>query len=83
MLTQDVVREISARLDCYGKDVRDVINCFAAVVTERVRQGESVHYAGLGTFYPCRSRSPKPGAGTVIKFRAVKPGKRSDTKCGR
>jgi len=50
VLTQSVVKEISTRMDYYAKDVRNVLDCFAGLISEHVDKGESVHYAKLGTF---------------------------------
>jgi nucleoid DNA-binding protein len=64
--TQDIVREISDKLQYYHQDVRAVMDCFASLVANHVQQGDSIYCAKLGTFSPQRSR----GAGTLaVKFR--------------
>ncbi len=66
--TKETVKEISKRMGCYAKDVRELLlEHFPAVLVEAVSQGKKVHLAGLGTFYPRRGRK-----GLRVAFRPAR-----------
>jgi len=76
MLTKETIAQVAQRMQCYRKDARELLlTHFVSVLTEAARRGEKVHLAGLGTFYPARSRKPrKDGSRRVIlKFKPAKP----------
>lgn len=76
MLTKEVINSVAAKMQCYRKDARELLlQHFVSVLAEAAARGEKVHLAGLGTFYPARSRKPRRD-GTrqiVLKFKAAKP----------
>lgn len=75
-MTKEAVNAVAARMGCYRKDARELLlQHFVSVLTEAAVRGEKVHLAGLGTFYPARSRKPtKDGVRRVVlKFKAAKP----------
>jgi len=76
MLTKEVIAAVAQKMSCYRKDARELLlTHFVSVLTEAARRGEKVHLAGLGTFYPAKSRKPRRD-GTrqvVLKFKAAKP----------
>lgn len=51
-----VVREVAARMGCYKRDVREVLDHFSAIIVEQAAAGKKVRYASLGVFYPAVSR---------------------------
>ncbi|HAP93148.1 MAG TPA: hypothetical protein DCM26_00805 [Desulfotomaculum sp.] len=65
--TPALVKEVAARMGCYKKDAREVLEHFADVVGENVRAGKSAQFTGLGVLYPVIS---KRGV-KVVKFRAA------------
>ncbi|KYH30663.1 HU family DNA-binding protein [Neomoorella mulderi] len=76
MLTKEIINETAKRMGCYRKDARELLlQHFVSVLTEAAVRGEKVHLAGLGTFYPARSRKPRKDGirQTVLKFKAAKP----------
>ncbi|MGQ9825659.1 MAG: HU family DNA-binding protein [Desulfotomaculales bacterium] len=68
MNTPALIKEVAARMGCYRKDARELLDHFAAVVAENVAAGRKVQYAGLGIFYPAVSRRGR-GAGKNVKIR--------------
>lgn len=54
--THSIVRDVAARQNCYIRDAREVLNHFVDVIAAALEQGNAIHFAGLGTFYPSRSR---------------------------
>lgn len=76
MLTKEAIDETAKRMGCYRKDARELLlQHFVSILTEAAQRGEKVHLAGLGTFYPARSRKPtKTGTRrTVLRFKPAKP----------
>jgi len=76
VLTKDVIKAVAERMSCYRKDARELLlQHFVSVLADAAARGERVHLAGLGTFYPAKSRKPKKD-GTrrvVLKFKPAKP----------
>jgi DNA-binding protein HU-beta len=66
--TPALVREVAARMGCYKKDARELLDHFASVVAEQVAAGKRVQYAGLGVFYPAVSKRGR-GAGKHVRIR--------------
>lgn len=66
--TPALVREVAARMGCYRKDARELLDHFVGVVAENVTAGRRVQYAGLGVFYPSVTRRGR-GAGKNVKIR--------------
>lgn len=67
MRTKEFVRDVSRRMSAYQKDVSELLlQHFRSALLSAVRQGEKVHMAKVGTFYPARKR--KSGNMTV-KFK--------------
>ncbi|RPF41992.1 nucleoid DNA-binding protein [Thermodesulfitimonas autotrophica] len=74
MNTQEVIKDLSKRMDAYKKDVRELIlEHFRACLLDAARRGEKVRLAGIGTFHPRRSRRGRePRDGTrklTVKFK--------------
>jgi DNA-binding protein HU-beta len=66
--TPALVREVAARMGCYRKDARELLDHFSAFIAEQVAAGRKVQYAGLGIFYPAISQRGR-GAGKSIKIK--------------
>lgn len=66
--TPALVKEVAARMGCYRKDARELLDHFAAVVAENVAVGRKVQYTGLGIFYPSVARRGR-GAGKSVRIR--------------
>lgn len=71
--TPELVKEVAARMGCYRKDARELLDHFSSVVAEQVAIGRKVQYASLGIFYPAVTRRGR-GAGKrrKIKFRPAR-----------
>jgi nucleoid DNA-binding protein len=68
LFKKDVVREIADKLQYYHRDVQAVLDSFATMVANHVRQGEIVGYAKLGTFSPQLTRRKNDRGRRVVKF---------------
>ena len=73
--TKEMVQEISKRMGCYHKDVREVLDHFTNIMVENVCEGRKVQFIPLGVFSPAKIRHRNAGnvAGNVnevkIKFK--------------
>ncbi len=65
--TPKIVKEVARRMGCYGKDAREVLDHFAAVVRENLGADRKVQLAGLGVFYTAKSRGK-----IRVKFRPTR-----------
>jgi DNA-binding protein HU-beta len=50
--TKEMVQEISKRMGCYHKDVREVLEHFTNIMVENVCEGRKVQFIPLGVFSP-------------------------------
>lgn len=69
--TPEVVREISARMGCYKKDTRELLQYFSNLVVENIAAGNKVSISCLGTFYPAEAKRSKDKT-LKIKFKPAK-----------
>jgi len=54
--TKEMVQEISKRMGCYHKDVREVLEYFTNILVENVKEGRKVQFMPLGVFSPAKIR---------------------------
>jgi|GEM_PF-1346935 len=66
--TPVVVKAVAAKMGCYRKDARELLDHFCSFVAEQVAAGKRVQYTGLGIFYPAVVRRGR-GAGKAVKVR--------------
>jgi len=70
--TKEMVQEISKRMGCYHKDVREVLEHFTNIMVENVCEGRKVQFIPLGVFSPkeIRHRHDRNNVNDVkIKFK--------------
>ncbi|HAG08375.1 MAG TPA: hypothetical protein DCK87_02230 [Desulfotomaculum sp.] len=48
--TKEIIREISHRMGCRGKDVRELMDHFVDIIVENVTNGKKVQFTHLGVF---------------------------------
>jgi len=50
--TKEMVQEISQRMGCYHRDVREVLDHFTNIMVENLKEGRKVQFMPLGVFSP-------------------------------
>lgn len=59
ILTKEVVKEVSRRMQCYQRDAKELLEHFTTLVAEEAARGRKVRFSPLGTFFIRQSRRPR------------------------
>ena len=61
--TKEIIREISNRMGCCSKDVRELMDHFTDILVENITSNRKVQFTHLGVFSPPRPKCKR------IRFR--------------
>ena len=71
----ELVAELAKRMDLSAASANAAVNTFIAIITERLKKGDTVGITGFGTFSVSKRAARKgrnPATGEVIKIAASK-----------